>query len=283
MDVSHGIFPIQKRPFLFLLRRVDVERCAEGSASRQGGLELLCRRLCWPKGLPLPLPTLPCEGVVSRSLSLILPVRNAEHQLAGAVARVLDILPDITRSFEILIIDQGSSDQTLEIAEDLATEYPQIRVGCAVNSDAVQFGIQQSRGEVVISHDGQSELNVEELSRLCNSARSQTIPAGIGRDALSSSKSWRAQSAAAQHRGITPALRMHDRDAIARLRRSVAAVQQMNFHQRAVPPLPQPQPPRIPVKTIPTQNIAPQQPAIQRAPNYLSKLREKLQKLVTDE
>jgi glycosyltransferase involved in cell wall biosynthesis len=217
---------------------------------------------------------------VSRSLSLILPVRNAEQQLAGAVARVLDILPDITRTFEILIIDQGSSDHTLEIAEDLATEYPQIRVGCAMHSDAVQFGIQQSRGEVVISHDGQSELNVEELSRLCNSARQQTIPAGIGRDALGASKSWRAQSAVSQHRGLTPALRMHDRDAISRLRRSVAAVQQMNF-PRAVPTMPAApakpmQPKTTPVKTSPEQNS-------QRAPNYLSKLREKLQKLVTDE
>lgn len=218
---------------------------------------------------------------MSRSLSLILPVRNAEHQLAGAVARVLEILPDITRSFEILIIDQGSTDHTLEIAEELATEYPQIRVGCAMNADAVQFGIQQSRGEVVISHDGQSQLNAEELGRLCNSARQQTIPASIGRDP-GTSKSWRAQPAAAQHRGLTPALRMHDRDAIARLRRSVAAVQQLNF-PRAVPTMPQPMPPKTPAKPNPMQNIANQKQTVQRAPNYLSKLREKLQKLVTDE
>lgn len=238
------------------------------------------------QGIAAPLPTLPCEGAVSRSLSLILPVRNAEQQLAGAVARVLDILPDITRSFEILIIDQGSTDHTLEIAEELAIEYPQIRVGCAMHAEAVQFGIQQSRGEVVISHDGESELKVAELSRLCNSARQQTnvIPtpaiAGIGRDALGASKSWRAQPAVSQHRGLTPALRMHDRDAISRLRRSVAAVQQMNF-TRAVPTMPaapaMSMPPKTnPVKTNPEQNT-------QRAPNYLSKLREKLQKLVTDE
>jgi glycosyltransferase involved in cell wall biosynthesis len=238
------------------------------------------------QGIAAPLPTPLCEGAVSRSLSLILPVRNAEQQLAGAVARVLDILPDITRSFEILIIDQGSSDHTLEVAEELAIEYPQIRVGCAMHSDAVQFGIQQSRGEIVISHDGTSELNVAELCRLCDSARAQTIPAGIGRAPLASNKSWRAQPAAAPQRGLTPALRMHDRDAIARLRRSVAAVQQLNFHQRAVPTLPQPTPKaapaQTPVKMNPAHNSAPQQ-SIQRAPNYLSKLREKLQKLVTDE
>jgi glycosyltransferase involved in cell wall biosynthesis len=221
-------------------------------------------------------------------LSLILPVRNAEHQLAGAVARVLEILPDIARSFEVLIIDQGSSDHTLEIAEELAIEYPQIRVGCAMNGDAVQFGIQQSRGEIVISHDGTSELNVEELCRLCDSARAQTIPAGIGRAPLMPNKSWQAQPAAAPQRGQTTALRMHERDAIARLRRSVAAVQQMNFHQRAVAPMPQPLPPKTtpaqtPVKANPTQNFATQQKSVQRAPNYLSKLREKLQKLVTDE
>jgi len=221
-------------------------------------------------------------------LSLILPVRNTEQQLAGAVARVLDILPDIARSFEILIIDQGSSDHTLEIAEELAIEYPQIRVGCALKGDAVQFGIQQSRGEIVISHDGKSALDVTELCRLCDSARAQAIPAGIGRAPLMPNKSWQAPQAAAQHRGVAPALLMHEREAISRLRRSVAAVQQMNFHQRAVPPMPQPlmpktTPAQTPVKANPAHNSTAQQKSVQRAPNYLSKLREKLQKLVTDE
>ncbi len=57
--------------------------------------------------------------IVKRTLSLIIPVRNAEQSLAQDVARILDVLPELTKNFEVLIVDQDSTDHTREIAEDL--------------------------------------------------------------------------------------------------------------------------------------------------------------------
>jgi hypothetical protein len=62
------------------------------------------------------------------SLSLIFPVHNAETTLCASVHRLLEVLPEVAARFELLIIDDGSTDQTSELAHELAREYPQVRI-----------------------------------------------------------------------------------------------------------------------------------------------------------
>lgn len=62
------------------------------------------------------------------SLSVIVPVRNAEETLAAAVQSLLETLPDLTQRFEILIVDDASTDHTADVADELRRTYPQVRV-----------------------------------------------------------------------------------------------------------------------------------------------------------
>jgi glycosyltransferase involved in cell wall biosynthesis len=64
----------------------------------------------------------------SASLSLILPVFNSERTVIDQVHRLLEILPDLTTDFEIMIVDDGSTDNTCELADELSNEYPQVKV-----------------------------------------------------------------------------------------------------------------------------------------------------------
>jgi len=60
------------------------------------------------------------------SLSVLLPVHNAQSTVGDAIGRLLEILPELTNRFEIIVIDDGSSDATCEVADDWARHYPQV-------------------------------------------------------------------------------------------------------------------------------------------------------------
>ena len=52
---------------------------------------------------------------MSESLSVIVPVHNAQNDLAGQVADLLEVLPELTCDFEVLIVDDHSTDSTEEV------------------------------------------------------------------------------------------------------------------------------------------------------------------------
>ena len=95
---------------------------------------------------------------MNRSLTVLLPVRDVQSTLAATVAQVLEMASDLNERFELLIIDDGSSDATNEVAQELSRHYPQIRM---IRHDkplgeeaALRSGLAQSRGDVVFVRGG---------------------------------------------------------------------------------------------------------------------------------
>jgi len=86
-------------------------------------------------------------------VSIIIPVYNEEALLFGSVIELIERLKKAEYSYEILISENGSKDDTREIALRLEREYPQVR---ALTSDepnygrALRAGIEQARGVYVI-------------------------------------------------------------------------------------------------------------------------------------
>ena len=103
------------------------------------------------------------------SLSVILPVRNAAESLGPVVCRLLELLPDLTPRFEIVVVDDASTDHTAEIADELRRTYPQVRVvrhGWSWGtSAAVRTGRIESRGQHAIIVRSPGELNPREIVR----------------------------------------------------------------------------------------------------------------------
>ena len=62
------------------------------------------------------------------SVSLVFPAWNEEEYVERAVARSLAMLSRITTDFEIVIVDDASTDRTWEILQRLSRRYPQVRV-----------------------------------------------------------------------------------------------------------------------------------------------------------
>ncbi len=95
---------------------------------------------------------------LNRSLTVLFPVRDAQSTLAAMVTKILEMASDLSERFELLIIDDGSSDATSEVAQELSRHYPQIRTirhARPLGEEAVlRSGLTQSRGEVVVVRNG---------------------------------------------------------------------------------------------------------------------------------
>ncbi len=106
-------------------------------------------------------------------LSILLPVHNAQATLAADVANLLDVLPELTTWFDLLIIDDGSTDATCEIAEELVLAYPQVRLVRHTMRRGIEgswrVGLERSDASIVIGYNGQSEIGPTAVIRLLES------------------------------------------------------------------------------------------------------------------
>lgn len=84
-------------------------------------------------------------GAESRvDLTLILPALNEEASIVAALERTVRALEQLTGSFEVIVIDDGSSDRTAERAERFAADDPHVRV--LRNDVNVNYGVSLARG-----------------------------------------------------------------------------------------------------------------------------------------
>lgn len=119
------------------------------------------------------------------TLSYILPVCNAERLLRDQVLRLLDILSDLTSEFEILIIDDGSQDDSFNIANDLSHAFPQ--VNCLRNqleygqAAAEQSGLRNTCGDLVMIQDRAITPSVKEIVQLWELRHDPTLVVAVGR------------------------------------------------------------------------------------------------------
>ena len=110
-------------------------------------------------------------------LSIIVPVYNAERWLERCVNSLLD--QDIDKSeYEILLIDDGSTDGSLALAHQLATEAPNISVFTQPNAGpgaARNRGIDNSQGDYIMFVDADDYLKVNSLTQILNQSISSNL------------------------------------------------------------------------------------------------------------
>ena len=104
-----------------------------------------------------------------RTLSILMPCYNEQATLRAIVARVLAVpLPDL--EVEIVLVDDGSQDGSVEIGNALAAEYPSVRFRRhPVNRGkgaAIRTAIGAAQGDIVLIQDADLEYDPADYSRL---------------------------------------------------------------------------------------------------------------------
>lgn len=108
-------------------------------------------------------------------ISTVTPMRNELTCVREFVRRVDAVLQAMGDESEILVVDDGSTDGTGELLDELTATYPRLRplhlnrnFGQAIATDA---GFQQSLGRFVVMLDGDLEQPPEEIPRMIAEAR----------------------------------------------------------------------------------------------------------------
>lgn len=132
------------------------------------------------KGKP-PIANLRGANVANKSLTIVLPVHNHEAQLADSVQQMLELASDLTSKFSILIVDDGSTDDTCAVAHELALKYPQV----SVQRQRLRSGLgpiismvrRRVNSDVVIMHDGVTPIDAVQVRRLWRQRDAEASPA----------------------------------------------------------------------------------------------------------
>ncbi len=103
-------------------------------------------------------------------ISIVIPLYNEEESLAELTAWIARVMEQEKRTYEIIFIDDGSTDKSWQIIETLKTENPNVR-GLSFRrnygkSAALQIGFQATKGDVVFTMDADLQDSPDELPEL---------------------------------------------------------------------------------------------------------------------
>ncbi len=105
------------------------------------------------------------------ALSYFFPAHDEAENIGGLVAEALRELGAIAESFEIIAVDDGSTDGTAALADRLAAEHPDVvrTVHHPTNlgyGAAVRSGLAAARYPLICFTDGDRQFHVADLARL---------------------------------------------------------------------------------------------------------------------
>jgi undecaprenyl-phosphate 4-deoxy-4-formamido-L-arabinose transferase len=111
------------------------------------------------------------EGSRERlDLSVIVPILNEAPTLEELTERLVATLHRLGKSYEVIFVDDGSSDDSAKLLKSLYIRYPSVKV-IRLNRNygqhiAIFAALERARGEVIVTLDGDLQNPPEEIPRL---------------------------------------------------------------------------------------------------------------------
>jgi len=118
--------------------------------------------------------------------SLVVPVYNERDMARELAARSLAAMEALGRPFEIVLVDDGSTDGSAEILDELAAGEPRLVVlhferNCG-QSAAFDAGFRQARGRIVVTIDADLQSDPADIGLLLPHLETFDAAVGIRRD-----------------------------------------------------------------------------------------------------
>jgi undecaprenyl-phosphate 4-deoxy-4-formamido-L-arabinose transferase len=110
----------------------------------------------------------PFDGVPE--ISVVIPVYNEQGTLEEVIRRTVGVLDALGRPYELIVVDDGSTDGTWPIVERLHAREPRLRAVRFKRNfgqhPAMHAGLVRARGDVVVTMDGDLQNSPDDLPKL---------------------------------------------------------------------------------------------------------------------
>lgn len=110
------------------------------------------------------------EQVASVEISVVVPVYNEEKNLPILVSKLLEVLRGLHKTYEVIFVDDGSSDASGRVLREMAVRYPSIRMlRFKANrglSAALMAGMREARGDILVALDSDLQNDPADIPKL---------------------------------------------------------------------------------------------------------------------
>lgn len=116
-------------------------------------------------------------------ISIVIPVFNEEENLPILAAEIQGTMRSFGRPYEVLFVDDGSTDHSPEVLRQLAREDAAVRVICqrrnSGQSAALDAGFRFARGGIVVTLDADLQNDPADIPRLLAPMATYDVVSGV--------------------------------------------------------------------------------------------------------
>lgn len=103
-------------------------------------------------------------------ISIVIPVYNEEENLTLLAQALFETLNNLKQNFEVIFVDDGSTDKSLATLQGLKKGHPQIRIikferNCGQTA-AFDCGFKVAKGDIIVTMDADLQNNPKDIPRL---------------------------------------------------------------------------------------------------------------------
>lgn len=110
------------------------------------------------------------EKIEPKEISVVVPVFNEEENLPLLIPKLVKVLNDLGKSYEMIFVDDGSTDRSLTILKEMASHHSLLRVLRFKKnqglSTALVAGMREARGEKIVTLDSDLQNDPADIPRL---------------------------------------------------------------------------------------------------------------------
>jgi len=114
--------------------------------------------------------------------SIVIPVYNEADNIYPLTEELITVLHKLHGNWEIIFVDDGSTDTSLQILQDVSLRWPNIRIfGLNTNkgqSAAFAAGFSKARGDVIITMDGDMQNDPRDIPDLIEKIKDYDLVCG---------------------------------------------------------------------------------------------------------